>query len=186
MLTAIRFTFILFTLCGLIYPLAVTAIAQGLFPHQANGNLLYNDQGQAIGSYLIGQQFSKEIYFHPRPSINEYDGHNSGGSNLAVSSQKLMAQFIERANEYQKNNPTVHVTPQDAITASASGLDPDISVENALVQSIRVAQSRRCSAESIKSLITKQTKTSLDGQHSFINVLELNLQLDRLAPLKSI
>jgi potassium-transporting ATPase KdpC subunit len=186
MLMAIRFTLLIFTICGLIYPLTVTVIAQRFFPQQANGSLLYNSKGDAIGSILIGQDFIKKSYFHPRPSINHYDGQNSGGSNLAVSSQKLMAQFTERANEYKKNNPTVHVTPQDAITASASGLDPDISVENALIQSNRIAQLRRCSVENLNRLIKKHAKSTLDGQHSFINVLELNLALDQQVPLKSI
>jgi K+-transporting ATPase ATPase C chain len=186
MLTAIRFTLLMFTICGLIYPLTITAIAQGIFPQQANGSLLYNAQEEAVGSSLIGQHFSNKIYFYPRPSMNDYDAHNSGGSNLAFTSHKLMEQFKERAYQFKKNNQTDQFIPQDAITASASGLDPDISLENALIQSTRIAQIRGCPVENIKTLINKHSKTTLDGQHAFINVLELNLALDQEVPLQSI
>src|SRR5450759_1245020 len=131
-------------LCG-IYPAIVWGIAQGLFHSQANGSLV-SVKGQVIGSSLLGQQFAGPGYFHPRPSAagDGYDAANSSGSNLGPTSQKLITAAKERVDAYRAENnlaPGVLI-PVDAVTASASGLDPHISVKNALLQARRVAEAR--------------------------------------------
>jgi K+-transporting ATPase ATPase C chain len=132
-------------LCG-TYPLAVWALAQGLFPWQANGSLLVHKGGAVAGSALLAQDFNGPAYFHPRPSAagKGYDAAGSGGSNLGPTSRKLVDTVKKRIADYRLENglePAIPI-PADAVTASASGLDPHISVKNALLQARRVAKAR--------------------------------------------
>jgi len=169
-------------LCG-IYPTLVWVVAQGLFHTQANGSLV-SVKGQVIGSSLLAQRFAGPRYFHPRPSAagDGYDAANSGGSNLGPTSQKLIAAVKERAAAYRTENnlaPEV-VIPVDAVTASASGLDPHIGVPNALLQVRRVAEARGLTEEALRGRITAHTEGRTLGVlgESRVNVLMLNLDLD--------
>lgn len=169
-------------LCG-VYPALVWAVAQGLFHSQANGSLV-SVKGQVIGSSILGQQFSGPGYFHPRPSAagDGYDAANSGGSNLGPTSQKLIAAVKKRVDAYRTENnlaPGV-VIPVDAVTASASGLDPHISVPNALIQAGRVAEARGLTAEALRTRIAAHTEGRTLGilGEPRVNVLMLNLDLD--------
>jgi len=178
MWTAIRFTFLTFILSGLVYPLLMAGLAQTLFPEQANGSLLKNEKGQVIGSALIGQAFTKSAYFHPRPSANNYDAANSGGYNQGSTNKKLIDRVQKDAKTYQQENGLP--APMDAVTASASGLDPNISLANALTQSSRVALARKLNVETVRDLLQKNTEQSVFGDGSYINVLKINLALDQL------
>ena len=170
-------------LCG-IYPALVWAVAQGLFHSQANGSLV-SVKGQIIGSSLLAQRFTGPGYFHPRPSAagDGYDAVNSGGSNLGPTSQKLIDAVKERIAVYRAENtlaPGVLI-PADAVTASGSGLDPHISLRNALLQAERVAKARGID----KAVIQKKIAAYTEGRDLMIfgeprvNVLMLNLDLDR-------
>ena len=169
-------------LCG-IYPAVVWGIAQGLFHSQANGSLV-SVKGQVIGSSLLAQSFTGAGYFHPRPSAagDGYDAVNSGGSNLGPTSQKLIAAVKERVAAYRAENklaPEVLI-PADAVTASASGLDPHISVKNALLQASRVAGVRGISEEALRKKILSHTEgrdLGIFGEPR-VNVLMLNLDMD--------
>jgi K+-transporting ATPase ATPase C chain len=169
-------------LCG-IYPLIIWVFAQGLFPTQANGSLLVRD-GKVVGSHFIGQGFTDPKYFHPRPSAagRGYDGAGSGGSNLGPTSKKLVDQVRQRVIEYRtENNLAPDATvPADAVTASASGLDPHISVKNAQLQARRVAKARGMSVEVILRKIEDYTDGRAFGilGEACVNVLKLNLDLD--------
>ena len=172
-------------LCG-IYPVVVWGIAQLVFPRQANGSLL-NSNGRIIGSSLIGQPFSGECYFHPRPSAagsDGYDATSSGGSNFGPLSQKLMEQVKERVAVYRTENniPAGVPIPADAVTASASGLDPHISVKNAELQVPRVARARNILENDIREAIRRFTEGPDLGflGDPGVNVLKLNLALDAL------
>jgi potassium-transporting ATPase KdpC subunit len=169
--------------CG-IYPLAVWGVSQALFSNRANGSLIIRD-GNIIGSELLAQNFSGPKYFHPRPSAAGemgYDGGNSGGSNLGPISRKLIDAVKERTEAYRKENdlsPAAPV-PADAVTASASGLDPHISVKNAMLQAKRVAQARAMNEESVLSAINTHTQgrdLRILGEPR-VNALTLNLSLD--------
>jgi len=151
--TSIRFTLVTTVLLGLAYPLALTAIASVLFPHQAAGSLITRD-GKVIGSSLLAQSFTSDKYFHPRPSAagNGYDATSSGGSNLAQSNAKLVQRIQGDIDKLATQNPGKPV-PIDLITASGSGLDPDITPDAAYYQAHRVAQSRRLSDEAVNKLI---------------------------------
>jgi K+-transporting ATPase ATPase C chain len=170
-------------LCG-IYPALVWAVAQGLFHSQANGSLV-SVKGQVIGSSLLAQRFTGPGYFHPRPSAagDGYDAVNSGGSNLGPTSQKLIDAVKERIAAYRTENilaPGVLI-PADAVTASGSGLDPHISLKNALLQAERVAKSRGINEAVIQKKIAAYTEgrdLMIFGEPR-INVLMLNLDLDR-------
>ena len=170
-------------LCG-IYPALVWAVAQGLFHSQANGSLV-SVKGQVIGSSLLAQRFTGPGYFHPRPSAagDGYDAVNSGGSNLGPTSQKLIDAVKERIAAYRAENtlaPGVLI-PADAVTASGSGLDPHISLRNALLQAERVAKSRGINEAVIQKKIAAYTEgrdLMIFGEPR-INVLMLNLDLDR-------
>ena len=166
----------LFTLLlGLAYPLAITGIAQAVFAHQANGSQITVD-GRVIGSDLIGQGFGTDRYFHPRLSAVDYNAAGSGGSNLGPLSQKLMGR-VRGDVEGQTG------VPADAVTTSASGLDPDISSANALAQVARVAAARGMTAEALTALVAAQTEGRLLGVigEPRVNVLRLNLALDKTA-----
>jgi potassium-transporting ATPase KdpC subunit len=172
-------------LCG-IYPLLVWGLAEALFPRQANGSLIRGMGGKVIGSALIGQPFTAAQYFHPRPSAagNGYDAANSGGSNLGPLSRKLNDLVSARVAAYRAENniPAETPLPADAVTASASGLDPHISVANALLQCPRVARARGLDAAIVRRLIREHTRNPQWGilGEAGVNVLELNLALDRI------
>lgn len=180
---AIMITLILTVICGLIYPFAITGIAQVVFPRQANGSLTMMN-GQAIGSDLIGQNFASPKYFHPRPSAagdKGYDGMASGGSNLAPTNPALDKRLAESAAAFRKENPGYTGSiPADAITASGSGLDPHISPATALAQCERIAQARNVPVERIRGLVEAHTEGRQLGflGEARVNVLLLNLALD--------
>jgi len=184
--SAILMVVILILLVGVAYPFAITGIAQVLFPDQANGSLIRDKQGTVIGSSLIGQNFEAPQYFHPRPSAagpNGYDATNSGGSNLGPTNQKLIDSVSERAAAYRQENglaPDAAV-PVDAVTTSGSGLDPEISPANALLQVSRVAKARGLAEADVRKLVDSHTKGPTLGifGEPRVNVLELNLALDQ-------
>ena len=174
-------------LCG-IYPLVVFGASQLLFPHQANGSLITDKSGAVRGSALLGQNFTGAQYFHPRPSAagaNGYDASASSGSNLGPTSTNLFSVIAQRISDYRTENnlPTNAVVPADAVTTSASGLDPHISPANAEIQIQRVAKARNVSEDGLRALV-KQHTTSRDlgifGEPR-VNVLTLNCALDGVA-----
>jgi K+-transporting ATPase ATPase C chain len=180
---AIRFTLATTLLLGLGYPLLVTGFAQLALKRQADGELITRD-GAVIGSRLIGQNFSSDRYFHSRPSAagNGYDAANSSGSNLAQSSQKLVTRIQGDIAKASKDNPSQPV-PIDLVTASGSGLDPDITPAGAAYQIHRVAQSRQLRDEEVAKLVAEHTTQRQFGflGEARVNVLELNLALDELS-----
>jgi K+-transporting ATPase ATPase C chain len=172
-------------LLGIIYPLIMTGFAQVLFPIQANGTLVRDRSGSVVGSSLLGQNFSRPEYFHPRPSAagdNGYDPLASGASNLGPTNQKLIDSVKDRADAYRQENDLSPETliPVDAVTASGSGLDPDISPANAQLQVARVARLRGKSVEEVRSLVGQYTEGRTFGilGEPRVNVLKLNLALD--------
>jgi K+-transporting ATPase ATPase C chain len=173
-------------LCGL-YPLIVYGAAQLLFPNQANGSLLVDKTGAVRGSALLAQNFTGAQYFHPRPSAagsNGYDATSSGGSNYGPTSSNLVAGLTQNIANYRGENGlmTNAPVPADAVTASGSGLDPDISPENAALQIPRVAKARGISEEQLRQLVQQNT-TGRDlgiwGEPR-VNVMTLNFALDQL------
>jgi potassium-transporting ATPase KdpC subunit len=191
---AVLMTLALTVLTGVAYPLAITAVAQVIFPYQANGSLVERD-GVVVGSELIGQGFTDPRYFQPRPSVTvnsddpkvdePYNAANSAGSNLGPTNQKLLDTVAERAAAYRELNglPADAAVPVDAVTASASGLDPHITPANADLQVARVARERDLPEAQVRGLVAQST----EGRTVFIlgeprvNVLRLNLALDELA-----
>ncbi len=174
-------------LCGL-YPLVVYCAAQLLFPHQANGSLLVDKSGAVRGSALLAQNFTGAQYFHPRPSAagaNGYDATSSGGSNLGPTSSNLVANITGNIATYRSDNnlATNAPVPADAVTASASGLDPHISVANAELQIPRVAKARGISEEQLRKLVRQNTSGRDLGVFGDprVNVMTLNFALDGLA-----
>jgi potassium-transporting ATPase KdpC subunit len=177
---------------GLVYPLAMTAIAGVIFPDQAEGSLIARD-GKVVGSVLIGQEFKDDKYFHGRPSATTapdpndstktvpapYNAANSGGSNLGPTSKALNDRVKEDVEKLKAENPNSPV-PVDLVTTSASGLDPDISPESALFQVPRVAKARNMPEERVRELVVKHTQGRLAGLlgEPRVNVLALNLALD--------
>jgi K+-transporting ATPase ATPase C chain len=178
--TSIRYTLVTTVLIGLAYPLAMTAIAGALFPHQAGGSLILKD-GRVIGSSLLAQSFTSDRYFHPRPSAagNGYDATSSGGSNLAQSNQKLVTRIQGDVDKLAAQNAGKPV-PIDMVTMSGSGLDPDITPDSAYYQEHRVAVARHLNDELVDKLITAHITPSTLGVlgEPRVNVLELNLDLD--------
>src|SRR5262245_6717239 len=183
---AVLATLVLGVVCCGIYPLVVFGIAQVVFPDKANGSLIVDKNGTVRGSRLLGQNFSGETYFHPRPSAagTGYDAANSSGSNLGPTSQKLNDAIRERIEAYRKENGLKETdpVPADAVTSSGSGLDPHISPRSAEFQSARVAKARGLPVEEIRSLIRKSTDGPQLGflGESGVNVLKVNLALDSL------
>jgi len=169
--------------CG-IYPLVVWGVAQTLFPEKANGSIIVRD-GKTVGSELLAQNFTGPNYFHPRPSAAGdvgYDATSSGGSNLGPTSKKLIDSVKERVEAYRAENnlpPTIPV-PADAVTASASGLDPHISLKNALIQVGRVARARGIDEQAVLAKAQAHTEGRTLGilGEPRVNVLTLNLSLD--------
>jgi K+-transporting ATPase ATPase C chain len=176
---------LLFTiLTGLLYPAVVTGLCQLLFRQQANGSLIVKD-GRVIGSSLIGQNFTRPEYFHPRPSSAGNDGYDasaSSGSNLGPTSKKLVDGVKANIDAFRHENPDYHgPIPSDLVTASASGLDPDISPASALAQAARIAKTRGVALEQVKRLIAQDTDGPTLGLvgDPRVNVLRINLALDR-------
>lgn len=177
----------LFTvLLGLAYPLAVTGVAQAAFPAQANGSLVRDASGRVIGSALIGQAFAKPEYFHGRPSAagSGYDASGSSGSNMGPLNETLIARQKADAAALRSENPRAMI-PADAVTTSASGLDPDISPANARFQAPRVAKARGVPEREVTALIDGQVQSPLLGfiGQPRVNVLALNRALDARYPL---
>lgn len=172
---------LLFTvITGLIYPLAITGIAQVIFPHQANGSLV-RDGNRVIGSELIGQNFAKPEYFHPRPSAagKGYDASASSGSNQGPTS-KALADSIKSGVDQARRDGINGSIPADMVTASGSGLDPDISPANAFAQAERVAKARGLPEEQVRALVERSVNGPTLGfmGEAHVNVLALNRQLD--------
>jgi K+-transporting ATPase ATPase C chain len=186
---ALRINIFLTILLGVGYPLLVTGISQVIFPHQANGSLI-TQNGQVIGSELIGQNFSKPGYFQPRPSAAGNDGYDptaSGGFNYGPTNQKLIDRVKASVDKFHKENPDYHgAIPADLLTGSGSGLDPEISPASAQAQTPRVAKARGISADQLGQLVAQYTKSAdlgLIGEPR-VNVLKLNLALDQQFPKK--
>ncbi len=190
-ITSLIMTVVLTVLLGIVYPLAMTAISQVVFPSQANGSLIERD-GKVIGSSLIGQSFGSPTFFHGRPSAagTGYDGMSSGGSNLGPTSKALMDRIAHDRDSlcklYPELTPSVGAggaLPADMLTASASGLDPDISVANAMLQANVISRTTGLPIDSVRSLVQQHVKGRDLGflGEPRVNVLELNLALlDRL------
>jgi potassium-transporting ATPase KdpC subunit len=185
LITAVLYTVVTTVLFGLVYPFAVTGIAQVLFKDKANGQLLQQN-GQLVGSRIIGQPFTAPGYFHSRPSMagNGYDAANSSGSNYAPTNKKLIDRVAGDVTALQLDHPNTDV-PIDLVTASASGLDPDITPAGAEFQVARIAQQRHLSEGAVRELVAKHTQGRQLGflGESRVNVLTLNLDLDQTAPL---
>src|SRR5262245_43453861 len=185
-LTAVCFTLITTVLFGVLYPLAVTGLSQLLFPRQANGQLIERN-GKLVGSVIIGQAFTGPGYFHSRPSNagTGYDASSSSGSNLAPTNKLLIDRVNGDVQKAQAENPGTPV-PVDLVTASGSGLDPDISPAAAEFQVARVAKERHMSLDDVRALVRKYTlgrQLGVLGEPR-VGVLELNLELDSVHPLK--
>lgn len=183
---AIVMTLLFALLLGVVYPLALTAIGQLVFPAQANGSLIRQD-GKVVGSTLIGQAFASDRYFHPRPSAagKGYDAMASSGSNLGPTSRAL----VERVKQDIAANRTSPdpVVPSDLVTASASGLDPHISPDAALYQVGRVAQARGMESHRVRALVNASVEGPLLGflGEPRVNVLEINRRLDAIGATSS-
>ncbi|HEY7230379.1 MAG TPA: K(+)-transporting ATPase subunit C [Pseudolabrys sp.] len=191
---AIVFIVALTSITGLVYPLAMTGLAEVIFPYQAQGSLIEKD-GKVIGSVLVGQEFTDARYFHGRPSATNapdpkdssktvdapYNAANSGGSNLGPTSKVLAERIADAVDSLKKDNPSAPV-PIDLVTTSGSGLDPDISPEAALFQVPRVAKARNLPEVRVRALVESQTKERTLGLlgEPRVNVLKLNLALDNL------
>jgi K+-transporting ATPase ATPase C chain len=182
--TTVSITFLLLIICCAAYPLVVFGLGQLIFPQKANGSLVIGSDGKPIASTLLGQTFAAENYFNPRPSAagQGYDSTSSSGSNLGATSQTLHDNVKQRVADYRKANglADTQLVPGDAVTASGSGLDPHISVKNALLQLPRVAKARSMSEDDLKVLVEKYT----DGRdfgilgEPGVNIVKLNLALD--------
>ncbi|HTS30754.1 MAG TPA: potassium-transporting ATPase subunit KdpC [Bryobacteraceae bacterium] len=188
---AIRLTVVLAIVTGIAYPLLVTGLARVIFPHQAAGSLIRRDD-KIIGSELIGQRFARPEYFHGRPSAAGNDGYDpvapgGGASNYGPTNQKLIDRVQGDVKSFRAGNPTFSgPVPADLVTTSASGVDPDISPASAEAQVGRVAAARGITSDAVRQLVAANTAGRQFGilGESRVNVLQLNLALDRVAPLK--
>jgi K+-transporting ATPase ATPase C chain len=182
LILALRFTLVTTLVFGLIYPLSVTGLSKLLFPKQAAGSLIEKN-GRVVGSKLIGQSFSADKYFHPRPSAAGigYDASASSPSNLAPTNQALIDRVKSDVAKLQQENPGVPI-PTDLVTSSGSGLDPEISPAAADFQIPRIAKTRGISVDALKVLVARHTQARTWGifGEPRVNVLELNLDLDAL------
>src|ERR1700686_649589 len=186
LLIAVGFTLVTTAMFGVLYPLAITGLAQLFFPSRANGQLIERN-GKIVGSRIIGQSFTEPRYFHSRPSSAGagYDPTSSSGSNLGPTNKQLIERARSDVQKLQSENPNVSV-PVDLVTASGSGLDPDISPAAGEFQIYRVARSRGIKEDDVRTLVRKHTK---DRDLGFlgeprVNVLELNLELDAVHALR--
>ena len=183
-MNAVRMIVVLTIICGLIYPLIMTALAQAVFPFQANGSIITRG-GEPIGSKLIGQNFANSGYFHGRPSSagdKGYDATNSGGSNLGPTSKKLMDTVADNLKQVREDNGLDEAAgvPSDLVLGSASGLDPDITPAAAYLQVERIAKERGLEISAVQQLVAEHVQGrqwGLFGEPR-VNVLELNLALD--------
>ena len=186
--TAVLYTIVTVVLLGIAYPLAMTGIAQLIFPHQANGSMVVVG-GKTVGSDIIGQLWTKPQYFQGRPSAagkNGYDPTATGGTNLGPTSKKLIDATRDAIRALQKANPDATVPiPMDLVTSSASGIDPDISPEAAYYQAPRIAKARRMSVAAVNAVVASHVHGRELGflGEPRVNVLELNLALEG-TPLK--
>ena len=182
--TSLRVTVVTLVLTGLLYPLAVTGVAQVAFPRRAGGSVVLDGAGRPVGSELLAQGFSSPAYFQPRPSAagDGYDGTASSSSNLGPTNPELLDTVAERVTAYRTVNGLAEdaTVPVDAVTASGSGLDPQISVANARLQAARVADARGLSVAEVDALIDEHTQGRSLGflGEPGVNVLQLNLALD--------
>jgi K+-transporting ATPase ATPase C chain len=182
---AIRAAVVTIVLTGLLYPFAMTGLAQVLFPWRANGSLVTDEKGQIVGSELIGQNFANPAYFKPRPSAageKGYDATSSGGSNLGPTSKKLQDRLTGDLNRLKEENPdATGPIPAELVTASASGLDPHLSPEGILWQLPRVAKARGVAPDRIKAVVDANVEGRTFGilGEPRVNVLMVNLALDR-------
>ena len=187
LLIALWFTLVTTVMFGVLYPLAITGLAQVLFPDRADGQLIERS-GKIVGSRIIGQSFTGPGYFHSRPSAAGaagYDGTASGGSNLGPTNKALLDRIAASVPGLQAENPNMPV-PIDLVTASGSGLDPHISPAGAEFQILRVARERGLSEVAVRDLVAKFTEGRQLGflGEPRVNVLELNLELDSLRPMR--
>ncbi len=177
----IRITFTFLVLCGLVYPLIVTGIAQAVMKDNADGSLIYNDKNEVIGSKLIGQNFTDPRYFHGRVSSIEYKAEASGSNNYAPSNPDLEKRVEKSIEEWKKQNPSVPVTevPIDLVTNSGSGLDPDISPKAASVQVERISKITNIPKETLNQLIKDQTEGAALGLfgENRVNVLKVKFRI---------
>lgn len=191
LMTSIKMTIVLTILLGIIYPLAITGAANILFPHQAQGSLIERG-GKVVGSELIGQTFTSPGYFHGRPSAagdKGYDASNSSASNLGPTNKTLISTVQQRLKDVVEANPGTdpHQVPIDLVTTSGSGLDPEISPASAELQVARVAKARGLGEDDVRLLVRQSTRgryLDLLGEPG-VNVLSLNLALDKLSPSKA-
>jgi K+-transporting ATPase ATPase C chain len=200
LMSAVRISLVTWVLCGLVYPLAVTGVAQAVFPTQANGSLLVGKNGATQGSLLIGQQWTDPQWFHGRPSATTdtdpndatktvpapYNAASSNASNYSATSQALADRLAADRKDLVEAQPELADArlPSDMLTTSASGLDPEISPANALLQAARVAQARHLPEEQVRSLVRSHVigrDLGVFGEPR-VNVLELNLALSRTFP----
>jgi K+-transporting ATPase ATPase C chain len=185
LITALLYTVVTTILFGVVYPFAVTGLAQVFFKNKANGQLI-RQNGELVGSRIIGQPFTAAGYFHSRPSAagNGYDAANSSGSNYAPTNKKLVDRVSGDVAALQLDHPKADI-PVDLVTASASGLDPDITPAGAEFQVARIARERHLSEDSVRRLVARHTKGRQLGflGEPRVNVLELNLDLDQTAPV---
>lgn len=176
-------TFIVFSiLTGLAYSFAMTGLARLLFPEKADGSLV-SVRGKVVGSSLLGQKFTGPQYFHGRPSASDYDATNSGGTNFGPSNGKFIEEVSKRLARVRQEDglSSAAPVPADLVLASASGLDPDISLEGALLQSERVAKARGLSRQRVSALVLSSADRLYGpGSSAMVNVLDLNLSLDAL------
>jgi potassium-transporting ATPase KdpC subunit len=186
--TAIKMTLVLTLLTGIIYPVLITVVGETIFPFQAQGSLITRD-GHVVGSQLIGQNFSAPGYFHPRPSAagNGYDSTSSSGSNLGPTNKTLIDTVRQRLKEVVEQNPgsAPADVPISQVTASGSGLDPEITPAGADMQVARVAKARGMTEEAVTDLVRENTRSRWAGVigEPGVNVLQLNLALDKLSTI---
>ncbi len=183
---ALRLLIVLTIITGVMYPLAMTGLAQAIFPNQANGSLLYVDN-KPVGSLLLGQNFAAEKYFHGRPSsagADGYDAASSSGSNLGPINKKLMDTVKDNLDKVRTENmlPQDAIVPADLVLASSSGLDPDISPQAAYLQVERIARERSLPESEVRRLVASQEQTKTLGILGAprVNVLLLNMALDQM------